>query len=250
MLTKEQIMISLSQMGIKSTDTVLIHTSLRAIGDIENGGDGLIDAFCEYLCDGLFLIPAHTWNNVTPETPVFDVLNTPSCIGTLPNIAVHRKDGLRSLHPTHSVVAFGKTAAEFIKGEENIDTPASPDGCWGKLYKCGAKILLLGVNHSKNTYFHFVDELLDIPQRLSEYYLPLKIKKADGTIIDRPLKRHTNPYCDDISRNYVRYEIPLKEAGAVTYSTLGNAEVRVCDAVKCAEVVRGLWEKADRDLCV
>ena len=37
---------------------------------------------------------------------------------------------------------------------------------------------------------------------------------------------------------------------AVTYSKLGDALVYCCDAVKCADVIRGLWEKTDHDLCI
>ena len=43
-------------MGIQPNDTVLIHISLKSVGEVADGADGLIDAFCEYLTDGLFLV--------------------------------------------------------------------------------------------------------------------------------------------------------------------------------------------------
>ena len=84
MHTKEYLKSQLLEMGLKPTDTVMIHTSLRAVGKTENGADGVIDAFCEVLSDGLFLVPTHTWNSVHKNQPVFDVNKTVPCIGALP----------------------------------------------------------------------------------------------------------------------------------------------------------------------
>ena len=117
MITKHDIFTFLKDAGIKPYDIVTIHCSLRAIGEIENGADGLIDAFCEYLHDGLFIVPTHTWNKVWKELPHYDVRSTVPDIGTLAEVAAFRKDGVRSLHPTHSVAVFGKGAAEFVRGE-------------------------------------------------------------------------------------------------------------------------------------
>ena len=74
-------------MGIKPNDKVVIHTSMKAIGETEGGPDGVIDAFCEYLQEGMLIVPAHTWVHITPENPVFDVRNTPADIGLIPKIA-------------------------------------------------------------------------------------------------------------------------------------------------------------------
>ena len=67
MYSKKQLKQQLCDMGILPTDTVLIHTSMRAIGPVEGGPDGVLDAFCEYLTEGLLLVPTHTWDNVTRE---------------------------------------------------------------------------------------------------------------------------------------------------------------------------------------
>ena len=80
MLKKQDINAQMSQMGLKPTDTVVIHTSMRAIGEVEGGPDGLIDAFCEYLCDGLFIVPTHSWDDVVPENPYYDVCNNISSL--------------------------------------------------------------------------------------------------------------------------------------------------------------------------
>jgi aminoglycoside 3-N-acetyltransferase len=252
MLEKESILKFLEMTGIKHNDTVLIHTSLKAIGEINGGADALIDTFCEYLNDGLFLIPSHTWDKVYAESPFYDVKTTVPCIGTLPCVAAKRRDGIRSLHPTHSLVAFGKRAKEYIKGEEHAASPAPVGGCWSRLYEEHAKILLLGVGHDKNTYFHAVDERLDIPNRLNENSFTITITdKNDTSYTTPPFHTHFTKglscCCSDF---YPNYKKPLEELGAVTYAKLGDALVYCCDAVKCTDVIRHLWEKTDHDLCI
>ena len=252
MVNKKDVFDFLEKLGIKHDDTVLIHTSLKSVGEIENGADGLIDAFCEYLCDGLFIVPTHTWDNVVPDSPYYDVRTTEPCIGTLPKIAAKRADGVRSLHPTHSVAAFGKRAAEYIKGEELSATPAPVGGCWARLYDEKAKILLIGVGHEKNTYFHAVDEMLGIKNRLNPKTFTITITDADGkTHKSPPFHTHRSEGISCCcSEYYPNYKKALDTLGAVTYSTLGNALVYCCDAVKCTDIIRGIWEKTDYDLCV
>lgn len=252
MLTKSDIYNFLEDAKIKNTDTVMIHTSLKSIGEIEGGADGLIDAFISYLDEGLFLIPTHTWDNVTPQNPFYDAATTVPCIGKLPEIAIYRKDGIRSLHPTHSVMAFGKDAAEFIKGEELSATPAPVNGCWSRLYNSHAKILLIGVGLDKNTYFHAVDEMLNIPNRLNEKTFEITIKDQNGKLYKSP-PFHTH-YTKGIncccSEYYGNFKKPLEKLGALSYSHLGKANVYILDAYQSKQILEGIWKNSDHDLCL
>ncbi|MBO7254287.1 MAG: hypothetical protein J6V36_03190 [Clostridia bacterium] len=47
MTTKKEIFEFLEKAGIKRNDTVLIHTSMKSIGEVEGGCDGIIDSFCD-----------------------------------------------------------------------------------------------------------------------------------------------------------------------------------------------------------
>ena len=120
MHTKQQLFEDLRQMNLKSTDTILIHTSMKAIGEVEGGAEGFIDALCEYFKDGLLLIPTHTWDNVNEDQPIYDVSSTVPCIGLIPRRAAFRKDGYRSLHPTHSIWGHGKNAKAFFHAVQKV----------------------------------------------------------------------------------------------------------------------------------
>ena len=250
MLTKERIKEQLREMGILPNDTVLVHTSLRAIGTVEGGADGLIDAFCEYLSEGLFLVPTHTWATVNQPPHVYDVRTSVPCIGTLPKVAVTRRDGFRSLHPTHSIWGSGKDAKSFLAGEEYAQTPASPGGAWDRLADVGAKILLIGVGLDKNTFIHSVEEVAGIPDRLKAETYDVTVIDQAGNVLVHPYHRHFCSRSRDVSVQYVNFEKPLLYHGAMEFGKLGNAQVRIVDAAKCKQVLLDLFSKADQDLCI
>ncbi len=248
MVTKQDIFRLLENFHIKQDDKVTVHSALRSVGEIENGADGMIDAFCEYLCDGMLLIPTHTWKNVNKDNPYYDVKETIPCIGTLPRVAAFRPDGKRSLHPTHSVAAFGREAAAFIRGEERSATPAPVGGCLNRLYKENGKILLVGVTHNRNTYLHAVEERLNIPNRLNPDSFIVTIRDEAGNLMQSP--PFHNHLISGLSEHYEKYQKAFAYTGAVACGSLGNAAVICCDARKTADTVAMLWEHADYDLCL
>ncbi len=246
MLTREDIHEFLKEAGIKRDDTVLVHTSMRAIGEVEGGCDGLIDGFTSYLSDGLFIVPTHTWGTVGRGVSVFDVKTSVPCIGALPTVAAFRSDGVRSLHPTHSVAAFGKRAAEFVKGEEVSSTPCPVDGLWARLYAEDAKILLLGVLMNRNTYIHAVDEMLGLEGKLQEEALSLTVVGYDGEEYQIPA---FYPHKSGGSANFENYRAPLEHYGAlIRTKKLGNAEVSLFYAKPATEIMKRLWSCAEYDL--
>ena len=252
MITARDIFAFLKEAGIKPDDKVTIHCSLRAVGRIERGADGLIDAFRGYLDEGLFLVPTHTWDKVWRGSPYYNVRSTVPDIGTLAEVAAFRKDGVRSLHPTHSVAAFGKGAAEYVRGEEKCASPAPPDSCIGRLYEENGKVLLVGVGHERNTYLHSVDERLGIPDRLNPDPFEITIVDYDGNKLKSPpFHTHFTAASDRcVSEYYPNYKAAFEHTGAVTYARLGNAAVYVCDCRKMTDTCRRIWEKAGRDLCI
>lgn len=224
MHTKEILQSQLKNLDLVSTDTVMLHCSLRAIGAVKDGANGIINAFCEYLSDGLFVVPAFTWDTVNAKNPIFDVNSevTPS-LGILPQVFAKCDGVKRSLHPTHSLCAFGRSAKEFVSGEENVDVPCARNGCYGKLLDLNAQIILAGVTFERCTFLHATEDWQGVPNYLTSHHQPLKIKTHDGTIINRPMRRHASSSSD----NYDRLLPHLKSANVLTEGKLGNADCLV-----------------------
>lgn len=70
MYTKENLKQQLHSMKLTGKETILIHSSMKAIGEVEGGADTVLDAWMEYFADGLLLLPTHTWANVNAECPL------------------------------------------------------------------------------------------------------------------------------------------------------------------------------------
>ena len=236
MYTKESLINDLVKMGLKSDDAIMVHSSMKSIGEVENGADTVVDAFMEYFADGLFMTPTHTWAQMSAEYNIFDPDKEPACVGIIPNIFFKRAGVVRSLHPTHSIAAYGKNAAGYIKGEENCTTPCSPEGCWGRLKDINAKILLLGVNHVKNTFIHAVEEMFDVPERFTEKPVLFKIKMPDERLKEVRVYRHYNVNTAHISESFEKLSEAFFETGAAKRVKFGDAECILCDAKSLLEI--------------
>ena len=245
MYTKEELTAQLIDAGLKKTDTVMLHTSMRAVGPVEGGADTLIDAFKEVLSEGLLVIPTHTWHTVPRVEPVFDVRSSVPCTGIVSEIAAFRKDGVRSLHPTHSVAAFGKDALSFVEGELNATSPADPSGITGKLLKRNAKMFLLGVGHDKNTMLHGIEEIIDVPHRLTEDYRDIPVMDENGIEHMTHVRRHACP----ISVYYPKFEPIFIHFGLQTEYTVGNAVAKVCESTAICKLIHYIEKRTDRNLC-
>ncbi|OXM83530.1 AAC(3) family N-acetyltransferase [Paenibacillus rigui] len=234
MYTKSMLMEQLEQLGVNPQGTVLMHSSMKSLGEVEGGADTVLDALSDYMKDGLLVLPTHTWSYIQADNPRFDVEQSSSCVGILTELFRKRPGVVRSWHPTHSVAARGKDAAAFTAGDERFDTPCARGSVWGKLLDRKATILLVGVDLRRNTFMHGVEEWLDIPGRMTDGHELLYTITPDGTEIEVPSRRHCGL---SWSQHFWKVEDVLEQRGAMFKGQLGDAVVRVCDAVKLEAVL-------------
>lgn len=268
---KQQLKDQLESMGLKGDETILIHSSMKSIGEVDGGADTVLDAWMEYFKDGLLLLPTHTWKTVNADNPVYNPQTTPSCVGLLTNMFMKRDGVIRSLHPTHSMAGYGKNAAEYLAGEEYNNTPCTPGGCYDRIKDAGGKVLLVGVGHERNTYIHSVEEVLNVPNRLSDMPMELVIEflkedkdnknkklphynRADGwkKCIDSNggydnnnklcrkvyVRKHYNAQQPHISEDFVKLNQIFLDSGVVKKVKFGDADSLLCDAKGMFNVVR------------
>lgn len=242
MYTKQDLIHHIEAMGIQPTDTLLVHSSMKALGEVEGRADTVLDAFMEYMEPGLLILPTHTWDRIGVDNPVFDPIKEDSCVGILTNLFRKRPGVFRSLHPTHSVAAYGKDAAEYVAGEELRDTPCPRNGCWGKLYDRDAKILFLGCNLKRNTTIHGVEEWNNVPNRIADHHIMLQIVLPDGSIMDRPMRRHQAPV-PGISETYDKLEAPMLYCGIARKGKIGDAVSTICDVRLMTDMVSSFLKR-------
>ena len=249
MFCKQDIFKQLQEMKSPQDSVVLLHSSLRLVGDFEGGGEGLLDALISYFTakGGLLCIPTHTWSNLGKDVPTLDLTKSESNLGAMARIAAADARGIRTQNPTHSMVIFGdKTRAEaFAQGELDVATPTAPQGCYGKLYREGGYVLLLGVSQCANTYLHCVDEMLQTPDRMDTKPLNVSVRLADGTLVKRKLTLYECSASRDISERFDKLELAFRYRGAITDGQIGNAPVQLCSAVKMKETMERIYKRCE-----
>lgn len=239
MHTKVSLLEDLEKLKISKEGTLLVHSSLKSIGDVDGGADTVLDALSEYMQDGLLVFPTHTWAYINKDNPKYYVEDSPSCIGILPELFRKRPGVVRSLHPTHSVAALGEGNEEFVTGDEKFDTPCARGSAWGKLLDKKATIMLIGVDLRRNTFIHGVEEWVDIPGRMTDDHEMLCTVLADGTEISVPSRRHCG---DRWSEYFWKVDDVFVEKGVMYIGKFGDATVRICDTESMTKLLYGMLD--------
>ena len=234
MFTKEQLLEQLHAFENAVGRPVFVHSSLRSVGPVDGGGEVILDALIQFFTrqSGLLCVPTHTW-----AWDTMDLRKAESCIGTLPRLAAAREDGIRSLNPTHSMMAFGDGAKAFVACDATTTSPIGPDSCYGKLLEEDGYVLLLGVGHDSNTYLHCVEEMLGVPGRMTQEKVARYIIDKDGNKHTRYIHWFDVSKIEDPSLYFGKYEPAFRYHGAILDGMLGNAPVQLCSARKMYEVM-------------
>ena len=246
--TKEDIKRQLERLSAPVGSIVLVHTSMRAVGNVAGGAQTLLDALIERFTKkgGLLCIPTHTWHHLdNGQEPTLDVCSDDTCLGVLSAVAIRDGRGIRTENPTHSMVVFGdrERALTFIKDEKVVETPTAPESCYGKLYTMDGQVLLIGVAHNRNTYLHAVDEMLATPNRMDAKPIPMTVRSATSEETRR-IRLYYTDYCEDISWRFPKYETAFRYHRCITDGFIGNAPVQLCDAVKMKETVELIFRNS------
>jgi len=239
MHTRHSLTKDLEAMGLDRKGTTLAHFSYKSLGPIDGGPQTVVDTLVSYMAAGLMVFPTHTWANVTEEDPYYSVTETESCIGLIPETARKTEKGVRSAHPSHSVVAFGEDAESFVSGEHLYTTPCPREGVYGKLYDRDATILLVGVGLNRDTYIHGIEEWIDVPNRINTVKKMLFTRLSDGKLLPTPMAGHLG----HVGEYFPRVEEHMRSVGILKEGRLGDARVLYHSAKAFADELTRMLDK-------
>ena len=223
MVTKQDIVDGLIEVGLKAGDLVIVHSSLRSFGEVDGGAKTVVDALLEAIGPrGTLAVPTFNF-----EPGVFDPATTPSIVGKITEVVRARPDAVRSKHPTHSVTAIGPLAEAITEGHEKVNAFGRGSALYNAL-QVGAKILQLGVTHTSNSTIHVAEEIAKVPyldrQRNVGILLP------NGKVVHKWIRR---PGC---SKGFDAVDEPLDELDAVSEVMIGECRARLMSARTLVDV--------------
>lgn len=198
-LTKSDLIKGFISAGIEKGDSLFIHSSLKGLGYIENGAIDIINALQEVVGEeGTLVFPTYSislsmFDTVNDPDFVFDPDSSPSTVGRITNVFREMPGVVRSLHPTHSIAAWGKNAKYLTEDHYKAKSNFSVDSPFGKFLKLNGKIVGLGINYGNVTFYHtYEDHNLE---KFNGVYLPNKYKakmKNGDDVIETEIYIH-NP---------------------------------------------------------
>jgi aminoglycoside 3-N-acetyltransferase len=142
--TVESLAADLAALGVRPGMTLLVHSSLSALGWVCGGAQAVI-------------LPPEWWPTIRATMPAYDPDLTPTRgMGTIPETFRKGRGVIRSHHPHSSFAARGPHAA-FICGDHPLPFSMGDDSPLAKIYALDGRVLLLGVGHANNTSLHLAE---------------------------------------------------------------------------------------------
>lgn len=192
LLTQSELNTQIKTLGMKSGDTVCLHSSLSSLGYILGGAQTVVRALLEILGEqGTLVMPAFSphvsdpqlWSDkhigendlekARMEVPCFDIQTTPTTMGVIPEVFRNWPGTIRSDHPQVSVCANGRLAESIISPHE-IEWGEGKGSPFERLYELDAKVFALGVGFNRITLLHYAESL--VPQgRRKQRKIPMKV---------------------------------------------------------------------------
>ncbi len=172
MVTYRDLVIGLRELDLGSESRVIAHASLSAFGEVAGGAATVVGALATSF--ERVIMPTFTYRTmIIPEVGPPD-----NAIDYSKGEALNRKaefwrpdfpadrlmgavaEGLRR-HPqasrsTHPILSFAGIHAEEALEIQSLESPLAPIGAMADL---DADVLLLGVDHTKNTSLHYAEKL-------------------------------------------------------------------------------------------
>ncbi|MCU1368590.1 MAG: aminoglycoside N3-acetyltransferase [Ilumatobacteraceae bacterium] len=168
----------LRELGLGDGDTVMVHASMRAIGSVIGGADGVIDALDAVLgASGTSVM-----NLGAVEGVPFDPLTTPADpdVGVLAEAFRRRSGTVVSDHPDARFGARGAAATHLTDGVPWNDY-YGPGSSLARLVSLDARVLRLGSDLDTVTMIHLAEYLADVPDK-RRVHRRHRVVGPDGTV--------------------------------------------------------------------
>lgn len=238
--TRRDLARSLAALGVRRGDTLLVHSSMRALGWVPGGSLAVVQALLDAVGDtGTLVVPTQTGENSDPagwsrppvppdwwpviraESPGFDPERTAGQgMGAIPEQIRTWPGARRSSHPQTSFAALGPLAGEVV-AVHDLDSQCGERSPLATLDRLGARVLLMGAGFGSCTAFH-----------LAEYRVEGSPVTTHGAAVLTPDGGREWVTFEDLELEEADFELigaHLASEGAVSSGKVGEADTHLFD---------------------
>jgi aminoglycoside 3-N-acetyltransferase len=236
----KQLHAALHKLGLNASDTILVHSNFEPNSGFKGTPLDLANALATFVGDtGNLLMVSIPFRGAAYDhlalNKTFDVRKTISMMGLVTEMFRRRPGTVRSLHPTHPVLASGKDAAWLVADHDRCLYPCGPGSPFEKFAQLGGKILFFDVGFGAITFFHHVEHLLQEQLPFPVYDTRLfEVPVVDAAGEKRTVKSYA--YSKDVPRNADKLEADMLRHGKIRRGRVGNSRmllVTAADVVAC-----------------
>lgn len=216
------------QIPLTPSRVIMVHSSFKSLGKVDGGAETVIDALLDWVGpDGTILFPNFNFQSWT-ENHYFDVLETPSQMGIIGELARLRPGAVRSPHPIYSFAVLGKLKKEW---ESCNDSEAyGPNSAFALFHKLKGLVVSIGLHwNSTFSMIHYCEYNSDVEYR--------RTKKFSGVYVGYNGEPEITTYSMYVRRNnkVMTDVVPamdeLYDAGVIKSKQVGDANVHYATAV-------------------
>lgn len=235
--TRAQLAQAFSRAGFAPGDNVIVHSSFKSIGPVEGGPASVVGAILDVIGkEGHLMVPTFTYAFPMWNVEPFDIRNSRSRTGIIPETVRLWPEAKRSFHPTHSVAVIGPGAEDLIRNHLHA-TPIGLDSPFGRMCQRKAKILMLGTHQDTNSSLHYCEVLAKLP------YIHVPFSENQNYEIGWFLNEtgqieYTQLYeVPGCSRGFRAVEQPLIDRNVLRFVKIGQAESQMLDLPALADAM-------------
>jgi aminoglycoside 3-N-acetyltransferase len=236
-------------LGVRPGDVLCVHSSFNQfLGFRGNVGD-VIQVLCDSVGpSGGILMPTQPFNTTAIDYvrthPVTDLARSPSLMGLMTEIMRRTPGVIRSINPTHPVVAWGNKGVGLVGNDWEARTACGQGTAYYRLLESDGKILMLGTGVQPMTFYHCVEELIEPLMPFSPFTVEeftLQTKDAKGNLYTSRM-RLFEPVLS--AKRRMSLLVPeLKERGFWRETRVGHLGVIFLRAIDVLEACRSMAKK-------
>lgn len=221
-ISADQISQVLNDLAQEQLELLFVHSSLSSCGFIA-GGPAVVISTLQHKCKTLVL-PTHTYcypSKVGAVGPAFDPAVTPSVVGAISNWFWQQPNVIRSIHPTHSLAAFGPKASAICLDHQLSNTPCGVGTPYERLIQQRAAVLMYGCTMNTYTLFHTSEDLAKCPYLYYPDQVDVSYVDSSGRTVVAKMWRQNMEY----ARRFESMEEELMKVGLLRSARLRDGKL-------------------------
>jgi len=242
--------VALQNLGMKRGDIVLVHSAWDEFRGFSGKPADVITVLEDVIGDdGTLLMPSMPFGGTAIDYvrtgAITDIARTPSRMGLLTEVFRRQPATVRSIHPTHPILARGPHANAITSNHAASKTPCGAGSPFEHLLQANGKVLFLGTTIETMTFFHYLEEkfedrMPESPFTSEQFRVQVRTGGTTWTVETRLFEPTLS------RRRQIKVLVPLlKQWNGLKQSKVGALPLMLVDAAAATKAFETLLDRKE-----